>query len=312
MDYEYEDSMEYEYTNRPKYFTPGVFPNPEQKYVPPPEGMFHIPESFFQAMHSKTTAVTNAICDKLNGFSLDDSISLEENEKPSMRELNVKQETKSEEKSALVLFSPPLTPQENMEIPTNNEAPLNQEPYYKPSIPVEQKQIPITPVASPTLFNLPLQPPISHNNNMHFHYQYPSAPDPVAESHSTIYYITGLFKILTAAILFTGVLYISYHIGINFSHDMHNKIAKYESVLLDEKMFCQQQYIDNKCLPNTRLPAIIDYCRNWEKCIHEPISISKSKVLAETFAEMVNEFSNSLSLKTMVRKEKEKQICVWK
>ncbi|MBM6385110.1 MAG: hypothetical protein JSY10_14160 [Paenibacillus sp.] len=98
MDYEYEDSMEYEYTNRPKYFTPGVFPNPEQKYVPPPEGMFHIPESFFQAMHSKTTAVTNAICDKLNGFSLDDSISLEENEKPSMRELNVKQETKSEEK----------------------------------------------------------------------------------------------------------------------------------------------------------------------------------------------------------------------
>lgn len=98
MDYEYEDSMEYEYTNRPKYFTPGVFPNPEQKYVPPPEGLFHIPESYFQIMHSKTTAVTNAICDKLSGFSLNDSISLEEssleeNEKPHVQELNVKPET---------------------------------------------------------------------------------------------------------------------------------------------------------------------------------------------------------------------------
>lgn len=102
MDYEYEDSMEYEYTNRPKYFTPGVFPNPEQKYVPPPEGMFHIPESYFQIMHSKTTAVTNAICDKLSGFSLDDSISLEENEELRIQELNVKPETPVKQSEKMV------------------------------------------------------------------------------------------------------------------------------------------------------------------------------------------------------------------
>lgn len=66
--------------------------------------------------------------------------------------------------------------------------------------------------------------------------------------------------------------------------------------------------MDNRCSPNTRLPAIIDICRKWEKCIHEPISVSKSKVLAETLAEMVDGFSAALSLKTMVRRRKK---CPW-
>lgn len=88
-----EDSMEFEYTNAQPYFTPGIYPNPVQQYVPPPPGTFQVPASFFQTMHTKTTAVTNAICDKLLSFSLDDDLKEEQKtrleEKPSTPELMV-------------------------------------------------------------------------------------------------------------------------------------------------------------------------------------------------------------------------------
>lgn len=77
--------------------------------------------------------------------------------------------------------------------------------------------------------------------------------------------------------------------------------------MLDEKMSCQQAYAKNKCSPNTRLPAIINLCVNWEKCIHEPITVSKSKVLAETIGEMIDGFYHTLSLKTVVKKKKKKK-----
>lgn len=65
-------------------------------------------------------------------------------------------------------------------------------------------------------------------------------------------------------------------------------------------MECQHQYESNRCSPNTRLPAVKELCRGWERCMMRPLSVSKTKVFGETFAELFNGFTNELSIRTMI------------
>ncbi|KAI8094825.1 Brl1/Brr6 domain-containing protein [Gilbertella persicaria] len=94
-------------------------------------------------------------------------------------------------------------------------------------------------------------------------------------------------------------MYLIIQLTLLFRHDMKVKITSYESDLLGEQIYCQQQYGLNRCGPETRLPAVNHLCREWEQCMHRPIAVSKSQILAETLADMANAFSDGLTLKTM-------------
>jgi hypothetical protein len=171
-------------------------------------------------------------------------------------------------------------------------------------------------------YNLP-----NYTQQPHCTYVYHAPPpvDPLSQSRSTIHFISGLVKITGTIVVLTAALYLLSGFIKNMQDDMGSKIAKYEAgnlqfisssfckkkqlsffflfcfiELLGNQFYCQQQYNLNRCSPDTRLPAIVNLCREWEQCMFQPLSISKSKVLAETFADIANGFTDTLSTKTMV------------
>jgi hypothetical protein len=64
---------------------------------------------------------------------------------------------------------------------------------------------------------------------------------------------------------------------------------------------CSKEYLENRCAPNTRVPAMEKACVAWEKCMNrDPTVVGRARVSAETFAEIINSFIEPISYKTMV------------
>jgi hypothetical protein len=64
---------------------------------------------------------------------------------------------------------------------------------------------------------------------------------------------------------------------------------------------CSKEYLENRCAPNTRVPAMEKACLAWEKCMNrDPTVVGRARVSAETFAEIINSFIEPISYKTMV------------
>lgn len=68
---------------------------------------------------------------------------------------------------------------------------------------------------------------------------------------------------------------------------------------MESYFICEQEYHQNQCHNNHR-PAMVEPCREWLRCLYTPAWIGKTKVLAETFAEIANGFVDTISLKAMV------------
>ena len=64
---------------------------------------------------------------------------------------------------------------------------------------------------------------------------------------------------------------------------------------------CSKEYLENRCAPSTRVPAMEKACMAWEKCMNrDPSVVGRARVSAETFAEIINSFIEPISYKTMV------------
>lgn len=71
--------------------------------------------------------------------------------------------------------------------------------------------------------------------------------------------------------------------------------------ILQEMAICSKEYLENRCAPNTRVPAMEKACSAWEKCMNrDPTVVGRARVSAETFAEIINSFIEPISYKTMV------------
>lgn len=69
---------------------------------------------------------------------------------------------------------------------------------------------------------------------------------------------------------------------------------------MSEITTCRQQYSANRCEPGLRVPAIEAACVTWEECMRRnPTQVSRAKLTAETFAEIINSFIEPISYKTM-------------
>mgnify|MGYP000222772140 CR=1 FL=1 len=64
---------------------------------------------------------------------------------------------------------------------------------------------------------------------------------------------------------------------------------------------CSRQYVDNRCSPEMRVPAMEKACMEWETCMsRDPAATSRSRLFAETIAEILNGFFGAISTKTYI------------
>lgn len=62
--------------------------------------------------------------------------------------------------------------------------------------------------------------------------------------------------------------------GMSFL-DISSKLKLFLEILLENEI-CARNYVDNKCAPDTRVPAMVSQCLQWEKCMHrDPDSIAR-------------------------------------
>lgn len=71
--------------------------------------------------------------------------------------------------------------------------------------------------------------------------------------------------------------------------------------IMSEISQCSKQYVENRCSPELRVPAMERACLTWETCMkRNPSVVGRAKLSAETFAEIINGFIEPISYKTMV------------
>jgi len=63
---------------------------------------------------------------------------------------------------------------------------------------------------------------------------------------------------------------------------------------------CSRNYVENRCAPGERVPALDAACNEWESCMNQQagIVVKRSKLSAQTLGEVVNAFLEQLSWKS--------------
>ncbi|KAG0656101.1 hypothetical protein C6P46_000420 [Rhodotorula mucilaginosa] len=102
----------------------------------------------------------------------------------------------------------------------------------------------------------------------------------------------ALLAILTIGLLllFLSTLY----------YDIQARLAELTVELRGEMIQCAKAYVDNFC-QDRRIPALERKCNEWEECMNREVVVTgKTRVVAETLAEVVNGFVDVISFKTML------------
>lgn len=74
------------------------------------------------------------------------------------------------------------------------------------------------------------------------------------------------------------------------------------SVVVAEMAKCARDYVDNGCSKDNRPPALETICDSWEYCMNrDPTAVGRAKVSAKTFTDILNNFVEPMSYKSMVR-----------
>lgn len=141
--------------------------------------------------------------------------------------------------------------------------------------------------------NLPSQPRELGTIPSIFHFieKHPNLP------HILSYYaqfLLNLFFVLCA-------MYLSYLFLSTVRSDIDIKSRDVVSETVAEIAACAREYKDNRCDRSSRVPAMETVCDNWEKCMsRDPSQVGRARVSAETFAGILSNFIDNLSVKAMV------------
>ncbi|OIR56579.1 MAG: nuclear envelope protein Brr6/Brl1 [Amphiamblys sp. WSBS2006] len=97
------------------------------------------------------------------------------------------------------------------------------------------------------------------------------------------------------------VVYFIFRFVRIIQRDVFLKINERLDEIRREGALCRRLYIENKCMPGQRVPAMEKACLEWEsKMNRDPSSVRISRVFAETLAEILNGFFEPISYKTLV------------
>lgn len=138
----------------------------------------------------------------------------------------------------------------------------------------------------------------------------PAPPPPGWKSHASTWvathrdlpliasqYLQLMFNLSLVMLL----LYAVFCFYLTIRQDVDKKVSEFSATILAEMSLCQRKYVENRCAPAMRVPAMEVSCGNWEKCMtRDPAQVGRARVSAETFAEIINSFIEPISYKTMV------------
>lgn len=121
-------------------------------------------------------------------------------------------------------------------------------------------------------------------------------------AHPTLPQILSWYAQLTLnAFIISFVIFMLYNFYSTIRKDVDKKSMEAISELLAEVQVCARQYTENKCAPETRVPAMETVCTNWEKCMNRDTrALSRAKISVGMWAEIFNSFVEPISWKTMV------------
>ncbi|KAJ1518015.1 hypothetical protein HMI55_003920 [Coelomomyces lativittatus] len=96
------------------------------------------------------------------------------------------------------------------------------------------------------------------------------------------------------------IIFIIYQVYSSIQSDLFIKANEYANELRSQVAQCTREYHANRCDMKTRLPAMQQRCTQWESCMQKnPTQIGVLKIGVLTLAEVLDEFVEKLSIKTM-------------
>ncbi|KAL9017420.1 MAG: hypothetical protein Q9185_005238 [Variospora sp. 1 TL-2023] len=123
------------------------------------------------------------------------------------------------------------------------------------------------------------------------------------EAHPNLPHILSYYaQFLLNFFLVSIVIYMIYAFWSTIRSDVNEKSKEAATAILVEMAMCARDFRDNKCdKPESRVPAMESICNSWEKCMQrDPTMVGRAKVSAHTFAEIINNFFQPISVKAMV------------
>lgn len=128
----------------------------------------------------------------------------------------------------------------------------------------------------------------------------PRSSTPINHFH-LLYLFMGYLQLAFNAFVVTLSIYLILQFFWTIKRDVDIKVEGEMSATLAEIAQCSRQYLENRCQPETRVPAMEKACLAWESCMaRDPKVIGRAKVSAITFAEIINSFVEPISFKTML------------
>ncbi|KAF3007453.1 hypothetical protein E8E13_004199 [Curvularia kusanoi] len=83
--------------------------------------------------------------------------------------------------------------------------------------------------------------------------------------------------------------------------DINIESTKHQSEIMVEIAQCVKNYRENRCEPETRVPAMEMACGNWETCMsRDPQKLARASVTVKTFANIINGFFDAFSYKSLI------------
>ncbi|ORZ02748.1 Di-sulfide bridge nucleocytoplasmic transport domain-domain-containing protein [Syncephalastrum racemosum] len=129
---------------------------------------------------------------------------------------------------------------------------------------------------------------------------YTAPTDPYSHWRFFLQFLAAVVQVTCKIVFYTALAYAGVQLMIALRRDVSEKVVQYEQSTLDEHFYCSTEYTRNECDPSTRVPAMDDMCREWQKCLYRPLWVGRTRVLAETIADVTNGFVDTISAKTMV------------
>jgi hypothetical protein len=122
------------------------------------------------------------------------------------------------------------------------------------------------------------------------------------ESRPSLPYILSYYaQLLLNYFLVFFVIYLVWNFFLTIRADVDKASEAAAASVLAEMAQCAQQYAENRCAKDMRVPAMETICQSWETCMNrDPSQVGRARVSAHTFAEIFNSFVEPISWKAMV------------
>lgn len=113
--------------------------------------------------------------------------------------------------------------------------------------------------------------------------------------------VSGYLQLLFNVAMLSLALYGVASFVSSIRHDVDMKVEQFSEEILSEIAICSRDYVENRCSPDTRIPAMQKTCEMWRRCMErDPTLVARSKLNAQTLGEIFNSFVEPLSYKAMI------------